>query len=1617
MKILYVATPRTDAQAVAAALYSVAPTVKVLWATHFDHASLRINQNPDVAAVVAETKLDSDGFHAFLVHARGLGLRAPVVVVPPDGAPQPDSPLAGDGVHTAKNVVDLPGVIVRATARSQPTEADNGRGLQQSKAPAFPLQAKTLDREQPAGPTSPAAKPSTLRGGAIPPPADVQALLDRARRATAADTSAADRLAQWQALDARLADAARSNAALQSRLAELEAVLREREQTRAVEHSAAAEREASLDRLVQEERAARETLEHELVEAKASLQDAEQQHQSALTAAADRLAEREAKHEIALACAAATRDMVDEQMRRAAVEVQRARQDQASVLAEVEQLRRREDQLVSQLSDAVQSREALEQQLTETESALNEAHEGANRERQIAGAREAELASELAEAVQLREALELRLTEAAGRLEEAEERFARQQESAGRREAQLEELVRTERATRADVEQNLSHSEAALRELEDRHASAMIDAAATLAESHALFDADLTEAVTARTVLEQRAQELGAALVAVQQDYASATADVERLKQREADVTSELAEAVRGREALELRLSGVVTALREADDRAAREWQTAAARESELASQLSEAIDTRQALEKRLTEAGDALKEADDRAARERQAAESREAELASQVAEAASTRNTLEEQAAQAASARSALDERVRELTVALSDARCSHESATADVDRLKQRESDLSTQLADAVQARQALELDLTTRLEQAAATREAVEQRLTEATEALKEAEERATRDREAAEGRQAELTFKLTDASAIRQVLELRATELATALKETDERASRERQAAEIREAELASQLADAASTRNTLEEQAAQAASARSALDEQVRELTAALSDVRRSHESATATVETLKQREADLAAQLTDAAQARQALEQDFAARLEEATAIREAVEQRLTEATAALKEAEERATRDREAADAREAELTFQLTDASVIRQVLELRATETATALKEAEERAASERAAAGAREAELDAQLGDAGVLRQTLEHRLAESAVALKDADERTVRERLAASERQSALEARLVRETEQREALERAVAETRSAAAEAAQRFQDEATQAAARARAEVAGLEQSIANERRDHENRRVGLHEQIRRLTLERDALSKEIGSTQERLKTESEKHLEIKLDLQRALAQASNEHAVAAATFVATVNERDARIKEQAARHAAALQSSDDERTQLQAGFRTTLATRNREIEQLKGKLTATMLDLDALRTRHDVLQAEASRVPILQKRLDDSLDASRRRFETSPLPLCRCTRGGELVEANRAFEVLIGCRKAGELRGDAFADSLFESPRDLSWLIERCLGTNARQSVETTWKHRNGTRLFVRLSAVASSPDLIQLVAEDLTTLRAIQDRLGQAQRMEAVGRLASEVAVTCGNLLNEIHQDVEQWLATVSSGAATRQQGQLVLDQVKRAAGFLRQLAVYGDDEISSLAPIDLNKVLRDLEPVLKRVAGEDVELEIPKTTSSLKVDVKPKRLERLLVNLAGYCRERLPNGGCLKIELGTIVVDGQFIAKHPNVRLGPHALITVKETRREMHPGGPLGLRTESAVPAAVEPAVKSGVDLGALQALISDCHGHLWMTVEPAGDMIAKIHLPLHASSDAGRAQSSVLRRSGSRLATRLLQN
>jgi PAS domain S-box-containing protein len=398
-----------------------------------------------------------------------------------------------------------------------------------------------------------------------------------------------------------------------------------------------------------------------------------------------------------------------------------------------------------------------------------------------------------------------------------------------------------------------------------------------------------------------------------------------------------------------------------------------------------------------------------------------------------------------------------------------------------------------------------------------------------------------------------------------------------------------------------------------------------------------------------------------------------------------------------------------------------------------------------------------------------------------------------------------------------------------------------------------------------------------------------------------------------------------------------------------------------------------------------------------------LQAARRDQELLQREADRIPDLLRQIEDSRAESERLFRQAQVAMFRCTREGTIIQVNRAWSALVR-RTIDDLQSAAATAAIFESPGELSWLIDRCLSTRSRESIETTVRREDGVRLFVRMSASASASNVIEIVVEDLTRPRVLQDRLAQAGRMEAVGRLASEVALTCDRLLGDVRHHAEQWLMDAGGIGASRQHGEMLLDELTRAAGYLQQLAAYGDKQTRAPALVDLPTVVRDLVPVLKHVAGDHVDVRLPDPSSALTVDVESERIERLLVNLAAYGRERM--SGRLTIEVGTSVVDRQFAARYPNVRPGPHALITVTEVRRAPRANALLPQRADSSGRNA-SPAVaqKPAVDLATLQGLVGECGGHLWMKVQPLGEIVAKIRLPLltaygqaHAPALAARA-------------------
>ena len=824
----------------------------------------------------------------------------------------------------------------------------------------------------------------------------------------------------------------------------------------------------------------------------------------------------------------------------------------------------------------------------------------------------------------------------------------------------------------------------------------------------------------------------------------------------------------------------------------------------------------------------------------------------------------------------------------------------------------------------------------------------------------------------EGRLAESEKALTRESRICTLLQQRLLELEAALRSAQEqRASDAAVSADQlakRHAEFTAGLTQAAQWRDAL----AQKLSAAMAALDQARQARTA---------DAAAAADHLARREAELGAALSDALAAKSALEHTLTTaraalhdirqrasadqmaaarrqaaledRLARETADRTALEGQLADALAERQDAEHQHASELAAAAMRladvQAEYDAALATHAAERDAFDRQLADAAAALEAVKRERASESTAAAERlarrEAELGGALAEAMAARAALEHAFAEAEAAHRVARERASADLAAAADRHAALDERLNQETALCQALERDLAESRLQTARARRRFQHVVSAHRRRGREQKARFEAQLTRERAESER----THEQLR-LSLDQ-------------LRTAFQ-----------TLEQIASEHAIERAKLESVVAAREGELNAQAARHAAAQQAAQD--------------ALGRETARFQQEIKALREELDASRAHANALRSETERIPVLQTQLDQSQKEKRRQFERAPYGLCHCTEEGIITDVNHSVVKMLGYRKADDLRGADFA-TVFEGAGDFRWLIERSVKTGKTETVETTLKTTDRRRLAVRLQALAAADGCVEIVLEDLTALRALEQRLRQAERMEAVGRLASEVAVTCDRLLRDVTRDAQEWLAATDADGHARHHGEQLLADVTRAATFLRRLAVYGDKQMNALEPVSVQRVLRDLEPVLKRVVGDDIDLVLPKGAVSSDVDVDADRVERVLVNAASYARERMPYGGQVRIDVATAVIGRKFIARYPNVRPGAHVLITVTEAKRAPRPDLRTALNEGAGTAERGQSAGdKPGVDLGALLELIGKCGGHLWMEAEPAGNMTLKIHLP-----------------------------
>jgi len=294
----------------------------------------------------------------------------------------------------------------------------------------------------------------------------------------------------------------------------------------------------------------------------------------------------------------------------------------------------------------------------------------------------------------------------------------------------------------------------------------------------------------------------------------------------------------------------------------------------------------------------------------------------------------------------------------------------------------------------------------------------------------------------------------------------------------------------------------------------------------------------------------------------------------------------------------------------------------------------------------------------------------------------------------------------------------------------------------------------------------------------------------------------------------------------------------------------------------------------------------------------------------------------------------FEHAPLGIYSATTDGRFLDANRALLAMLGYDSVDELFRLGTADLFVEPERRRPILAE--IEQRDKAQAETQWRRKDGSVITVLLNARAKrdsggAVDHFEVLVDDVTERRSVENQFRQAQRMEAVGRLASGVAHDFNNVLTVIVTDSELLLDGLEADHPMREDLEEIRAVALKAAALTRQLLAFSRKQVLQLRVLSVNAVVEAVTGMLQRLVGEDVTIAVSLGGGLAPVRADPGQLEQVLMNLVVNSRDAMPEGGRVTLATSNVELDASFAGAHPGSAPGPHVLLAVRDTGTGMTP--------------------------------------------------------------------------------------
>ncbi len=374
--------------------------------------------------------------------------------------------------------------------------------------------------------------------------------------------------------------------------------------------------------------------------------------------------------------------------------------------------------------------------------------------------------------------------------------------------------------------------------------------------------------------------------------------------------------------------------------------------------------------------------------------------------------------------------------------------------------------------------------------------------------------------------------------------------------------------------------------------------------------------------------------------------------------------------------------------------------------------------------------------------------------------------------------------------------------------------------------------------------------------------------------------------------------------------------------------------------------------------------------------------------------------KKRAEQALNLSEARnrdlVEHSIYGISRVAADGSFLDENPALLSILGCATADELHTLNLMRDVFHFPEQYAELMVSCRAQGKVHGAESEWRRRDGgivaVRLHLRLLSLPDHSGAIEIIAEEVTELRAMERQLRQAQKFEAIGQLAGGVAHDFNNVIGAILGWAELGLEQNRGNHQVSDRFSRIREQAERAAALTRELLAFARRQVLQPQAVDINAITSGLVSFLDKVIGRDIETKVV-TAPVDAVKADPTQLEQVLMNLCLNARDAMPDGGRLQIETEMVELDDSYCRFYPYVTPGRYAVLSVSDTG--------MGMDSETRE-RIFEPFFTTkdrgkgtGMGLATVYGIVKQHGGFIHVYSEPGQGSLFRVYLPAYQGTRA----------------------